>query len=291
MKKSLIIFAMLLTITAIISCERTALDLGAPLAAGKTSSIQKGEPVTFSFESKDGIDHIEWQVTPASKVDITSMGKTARIKFGEAGVYVVSATDKINISRTTVTVDTTTYFPKDTTNRADTTRTQIPKDTVKTTEPDIPVVNPKDTTKVVRPDTVGTHNIYHDLKNATFTLTPMIVDTLSTAGLGFRIESDNLYPCTNSYLGFNHFFKNSQTKISRLNLYNVVQPGARYCQGGNAKVTANTFIYPLSEGDNQIEITMNGHVYAGVIHKNQKTFSILWPDTSVIKFTILTLTK
>lgn len=286
MKNSMIIFVMLLAATAIFSCERNALNLEAPLTVGKTSSIQKGEPVTFTFKTEADVHEIEWQVTPSNKVSVISMGKTARIKFGEAGSYIVTATDRINVSRSTVTVDTTTYRP------TDTTTIQIPLDTVKSTGPDKPVVIPaKDTVKVNPVDTVGTNNVYLDLKNVSFTLTPTIVDTLGTAGLGLRIESNNTFPCTNSYLNFSPFFQNSQTKIFRLNLYHVVRPGAKFCQEGDRKVSVNTFIHPLSEGNNRIEITMNGNVYSGIITKNKNTFSISWPDNSVIKFSTLTLTK
>ena len=292
MKKSLITFAILLTLICTISCERTAFQPGNPLTVSKTSSIQKGEPVNFSFESEAGDDKITWKVTPAQKVNITPLGKNARIQFGEAGNYVVTATDQINISRSTVTVDSTTYVPKDSISVADTIKTGSPRDTIETTVPDKPVVTePVDTIKTTPIDTVGTHNIYLDLKNATFTLIPTLIDTLSTSGLMINIQSDNIYKCGNSYLGFSHFFQNPVNKAFRLNLYHVVQPGARYCEDGEKKVSGTTFIYPLSEGDNKIEITMNGNLYNGVINKNKNVITINWTDLSAIKFSRTIITK
>ncbi len=248
--------------------------------------------MTFTFETNANKDQVEWKVTPDRNVLITALGKSATIRFGEAGNYLVTASDRINLARSHVTVDTTGYTGSDTLNVNDSTATHIPPDTIKPEIPDKPVViSPSDTAKVNPVDTVGTHNIFLDLHDARFVLTPSIVDSLSASGLAIYVESENVYKCLNAYLGYNSFFKNPASKIYRLNLYNVVIPGAKFCNEGTKKVSANTFLYPLSEGDNIIEVVLNGNVYAGTITKTGKTFSINWPDTSVIRFSKLNITK
>jgi hypothetical protein len=290
MKKSLIILLMLLATTAIISCERNAFDLGSPLSSTKTSMIQKGEPVQFTFQTQSSTDEIQWKVTPGRNVRINSSGRNATISFSESGNYIVTATDQINSARSAVTVDTVTYAP------ADTATVIIPLDTIKTGTPDIPVIPPAipvptDTVKVAPVDTVGTHNIYLDLKNDTFVFSPSIVDTLSNAGLMINIQSSKSYKCLNSYLMFNPFFQIPSSKVFKLNLNAVVQPGERSCQEGTKKISATTFLYPLAEGSNKIEIILNGTIYNGTVTRTGKNFTIDWPDSREIRFSKLTLTQ
>ncbi|WP_221393940.1 hypothetical protein [Dyadobacter sp. NIV53] len=149
-------------------------------------------------------------------------------------------------------------------------------------------------------DTVGTHAIYISLDNATFTLTPLLVDSanLGQIGLKLNIESDQSYKCLNSqlwyrdYSGFNQEDGVWKIKDGRLTIEFVEQPGAKYCEEGEQKVTGSAYVlYPINEGKNNLEVVMNSITYKGSITRTGDIFKIDWPDTSAIKFSTHSLTK
>ena len=165
MKKSAVVPAVIIAVITFISCEQNNdIKGGIPLEAAKTSAIKKSEPVTFTFKTNLPADNVEWTVSPDRNVQIFRDGYQAKILFGEAGKYLVSATDQITVARTAVTVDTSTYIYGDTSTHVPVTP-QIP-DT-----PGIPIdtVTPKPPV-----DTVGTHDIIVNLAGDEFVITPSI---------------------------------------------------------------------------------------------------------------------
>ena len=287
MKKSLIFFIMLSSAVTFIACEQnSSISSNTPLEAAKTSAIKKAEPVVFTFKSNVSSDKIEWSVNPSRNVRITSYGNKASILFGEAGRYSVIATDHVSISRTEVTVDTATFSGD--------TSTVTPIDTSKHVvpgQPEKPVL-PVDTSKHVPADTVGTHNVMVSLSGDEFTVTTLSApDSLSGRGIVLNFISNKSYQCLNSMLSYSYtrFDKPSQT--FKIDFYQVIQPGAKYCQQGEKKVSGSSVIYPLSEGSQNLEIKMNNVIYKGTITKAGSTYTISWPYNSGIKFSKLTLTK
>ena len=157
---------------------------------------------------------------------------------------------------------------------------------------------PADTSTYI-PDTVGTHPIYISLDNATFTLIPLLVDSanLGQIALKLNIESDQTYKCLNSQLhyygsGFNQHDGNWYIKDGRLTLLYVDQPGAKYCEEGEQKVSGSAHVlYPINEGKNNLEVIMNQKTYKGSITRIGNIYKIDWPDTSAIKFSTYSITK
>ncbi|TDE18488.1 hypothetical protein [Dyadobacter psychrotolerans] len=282
MKKSAIVFAAIMAVIVLISCEQNNDIKGnVPLEAAKTSAIKKAEPVSFTFKTNLSADKVEWTVSPNRNVQIFRNGYQAKILFGEAGKYLVSATDQITVARTAVTVDSSTYVAGDTS-------THVP------VIPQVPVkpVPPADTVTPKPPvDTVGTHDVFLSLAGDEFTITPFVIDSLSGTGIGLTIVSTRAYQCLNSYIYFRREYSANESRNFKLSMSHVVQPGARFCQTGTKKLTVDTFIYPLSEGKQNLEIELDGSVYKGFIVRNGNSYSINWPYTTGIKFSTLTLTK
>lgn len=276
MKKLLIVCKLLLVAVVLSSCERNALDLAAPLSVSKTTSIQKGEPVIFSFNTEADTSRIEWKVSPNQEVSIINLGAKAKITFRKAGSYVVTATDQITTFQSRVTVDTSSYIPNDTST----------------------VITPGDT---ISPpiDTVGTNPAYLSLANATFTLTPVLVDSanLGKVGLMLNIESDQTYNCLNSQLSyqgspFSGTHGDWDISAGKLTLWHVQQPGSKFCEAGQKKVTGSAYVlYPVKEGISNLEVLINEKTYKGSITRTGNNYKIDWPDASVIKFSKASLTK
>lgn len=287
MKKSVIIFAMLSVVVAFISCEQNSMmSANAPLEVTKTSAIKKGEPILFTFKSSLSEDKIEWNVSPNQNVKITPEGNKARILFGAAGNYTVTATDHITTARTAVTVDSTTYSPADSIANTDTTVIVIPRDTIK-----VVIQVPIDTVTHTPADTIGTHDIMVAIAGDEFTFIPSIVDSASGSGLRINLVSTKKYQCLNSHLYLNYEIYNVTGKEFKMNLNRVVQPGSKYCEAGEKQISAVTDIYPLSDGSNKLDVSLNGNTYQGTIIKTGNSYNIVWPYTSGIKFSKLTLTK
>jgi len=280
MKKSAFAIALLSLWMAFTACEQQeSLKAVSQLETLKTT-FKKAEPAEFSFKTDVPAEQVKWSVSPNRNVQISVTGYTAKIHFGEAGRYFVSATDQHITSRSAVTVDTTTYVPGDTS-------------TVR--PPDEPVINPPvptDTTKITPPvDTVGTREIRHSLVDEEFILTPIVMDSLITIGLGIRIDGTKNYPCQNTSLSYSGFYRDRESGIYKMALHEVIQPGAKFCYGSERKVLAGTRIYPIPVGKTNIEISLNGKIYSGFITREGSTFKISWPYTEGIKFSQVLITK
>jgi hypothetical protein len=290
MKKSAII-CMILVIGLICSCEQQdAIKNVTALETAKTN-FKRSEPAAFTFRSDALPDRIKWTVSPDKNVTITADGYTARILFNDAGRYQVIATDNRTTSRTFVDVDTLSYTPGDT--------TTIP------TQPEPPVVNPIDTTTVI--DTVGTNSVILSLEGDEFTLDPVSPDSLEGKGLIINVVNKNSYPCKNTQLYANGFYKSSSgdsfyvgpnsdylvqpNGAYYFNISHAIKPAARYCQEGEKRFSFPLIVYPIPEGNSKIEVYLNGKTYAGNIRKEGSTFHINWPYTSGVKFSKLVVTK
>mgnify|MGYP000859436512 CR=1 FL=1 len=278
MIKSAIIFSLLWLGLAIIACEQqNNMDAVSQLETTKVN-LKKTEPAEFTFKTNAPADRVKWNVSPNRNVQIIPNGYVAKIYFGDAGRYTIIATDDIITSRTAVTVDTTTYIPGDTT-------------TVTPPSPPVvyPPILPADT--VIKVDTVGTHDRIVSLEGDEFTITPVIVDSLSGQGLGMRIDSKKHYPCSTTYLHYSGFWQESNTGPYKLSFYHAVQPGARFCNGPERTLLAAAHIYPIPHGKTRFEISLNGTTYAGSITREENTFTISWPYTDGVKFSKFVLTK
>lgn len=278
MKKSAFVFTLLSLGIAIFACEQQeTLDAVSQLETAKLS-FKKDEPAEFTFKTNAPADQVKWSVSPNQNVQITPNGYTAKIHFGEAGRYYVTATDQKITSRTAVNVDTTTYIPSDT--------STVPPPKPPVVQPPIP---PTDTTTKV--DTVGTHDVIVSLQDEEFTLTPFLLDSLSGQGLSIRIESKKSYPCQSTYLHFLGFYQEGGKGPFKLAFNHVVQPGAKFCNGASGTLLTGTHLYPIPQGKTGIEITLNGTLFSGYVMREGNTFTITWPYTSGVKFSKLTVSK
>ena len=108
MKKILIPILLFAGIVGYVSCQKERSSDPNPVAAEKTAGIKKGEPVLFSVENYSG-QTAKWSVSPASNVQLTSDGNIAKILFGRAGAYQVTATTGGTVARITVNVSDSVY--------------------------------------------------------------------------------------------------------------------------------------------------------------------------------------
>ena len=162
--------------------------------------------------------------------------------------------------------------------------TIITKDSV-----DIPV--PIDSANNTFPDTVGTNNLHVSISGDEFTFIPSIVDSASSSGLLIRIISAKIYPCLNSRLNNSAFHSYANDRNFQMHIYDITQPGAKYCEEGEERVSGSTSIYPLDDGVSNLEVSVNGVTYKGTVTKTSNSYEIKWPYTTGIKFSQLILTK
>ncbi len=103
MKKRYPVVIVLLLIVSFVSCKKNDAANKSDLQASKTNSIQKGEPVSFTFpQTASGV---KWSVSPASNVQINYSGNKTSILFGEAKEYTISAQSNGTTASTKVSVN------------------------------------------------------------------------------------------------------------------------------------------------------------------------------------------
>ncbi|HEV7380419.1 MAG TPA: hypothetical protein VGN64_11525 [Dyadobacter sp.] len=264
-------------VIGLLSCEKQDdIKNVTKLETAKTT-FKRAEPAEFTFKSDAPPSQVKWSVTPEKNVTITADGYTARVLFSDPGRYQVIATDNRTTSRTFVDVDTAAYSPGDT--------ATIPP------QPEPPVVTPVDTAKVVIIDTVGTHNVYLSLDDEEFTLTPILLDSLTNSGLAVRFDGKKTYPCLYTNLAHSGFRYNAESDTYQLTFYSMIQPGARYCEPGAIKAMGATHIFPLKHGRSNLEIKLGNNTYSGYITREGDTYNITWPYSTGIKFSKLVVTK
>lgn len=280
MKNSAIIFALFFLAIAFVACDKQeSLNAVSQLETDKFA-LKKQEPAEFTFKTDAPAEQIKWSVSPNQHVQITPNGNTAKIHFGEAGRYLVTATDQHITSRTTVTVDTTTYVPGDT--------TIVTPPTDPGVDTPVPPVEPP----IVEEDTVGTHPIIIPLTGDEFTVTPYLStsDTIPII-LKFDLVSTKSYQCLNSYINHTTFYPVPEGKTTSMQLQSVTQPGAKKCIAGEKPLSVKSVGYFNKEGVTKFEIIFEDVAYRGSVTKVGSTFTIDWPYTSGIKFSKLVLTE
>jgi hypothetical protein len=270
-----------------LSCsEKEISSSGNSLRATKIQSIKRGEPVIFTFTADSSGKKLEWSVTPAAKAQISTAYNKAQIKFNVAGNFTVTATNGTVSERTMISVDTTTYISSDST--VSDTIIIVPVDTVKT---DTVIHVPSDTVKtdtITKPKPVNPDSLEKvtPLINEELILTPYLVDSLPTPGLGIRAVTAGNYKCYYSYI-----ITSSRTSNGILE---ILYPGVHEylnCTAGAYKPTGYTFFPKVKIGVTALEIEVNGKKYTGTVTASGSSFTIDWPYTSGVRFTTLTVKK
>jgi hypothetical protein len=276
MKKILIPFLLFAGIAGYMSCQKEHSSDPVPVAADKTEGIKKGEPVLFSIENHSGLE-AKWSVSPASNVLLTSDGNTAKILFGKAGAYLVTANTGGTSARITVNVsdsiycDSTghcydsTWLCQDSTG-IDTCRfgNCPPKDTI-----------PHDT---IPRDTIPRDTVY-SLQGDQIHITPVKIDSGSISGLLIKASTTNSYPCTNNYLLTNVIIDGVNDSTNYIFKYPGVQV-PRNCSGGQAQSRSVRSLFPVTEGTHEFKVVLNGITYKGWLTKTGNQYSFNWPYTS-----------
>lgn len=94
MKKGLLIIMAAFLMVGYISCKKddAAVTADNSLQVSKTTAIQKGEPVVFTFPQAAATSDVKWSVSPANTAQINANGNKASVSFGESKEYTVTAT-------------------------------------------------------------------------------------------------------------------------------------------------------------------------------------------------------
>ncbi|MEP7232276.1 MAG: hypothetical protein ABI691_18580 [Ginsengibacter sp.] len=98
-----------LIMMGLMSCSKDPV-VTTSLTATKTSAIERGEPVVFTFSASTA-DSVSWRVNPSQNAQIIVSGINASVKFGSSGTYIVSAFSGSTSQASTVTVIDSIYTP------------------------------------------------------------------------------------------------------------------------------------------------------------------------------------
>ena len=94
-----------------IACKKNDATTTSNLDASKTSSIAKGEPVSFTLSQVPAGTTVNWSVSPSSNVQINSSGNKASILFGLKGNYTVRGVYGSTSATANVSVSDSVYIP------------------------------------------------------------------------------------------------------------------------------------------------------------------------------------
>ena len=95
-----------------IACKKNdATTTTSNLDASKTSSIKKGEPVSFTLSQVPTGTVVNWSVSPSTNTQINASGNKASILFGLKGNYTVRAVSGSATATTNVSVSDSVYIP------------------------------------------------------------------------------------------------------------------------------------------------------------------------------------
>jgi hypothetical protein len=72
--------------------------------ASKSSSIKKGEPITFTLSQVSATSAVTWTVSPSTNTQIKTSGNKAAVQFGAMGSYTVKAVSGTTSASATVSV-------------------------------------------------------------------------------------------------------------------------------------------------------------------------------------------
>ncbi|OQP68592.1 hypothetical protein [Niastella populi] len=279
MKKILIPILLFAGIVGYVSCQKERSSDPHPVAAEKTEGIKKGEPVLFSVENYSG-QTAKWNVSPASNVQLTSDGNIAKILFGRAGAYQITATTGGTVARITVNVsdsiycDSTGHCYDSTWNCHDSTGIDtcrfgncLPKDTIPH-------------------DTIPRDSIY-SLHGDQIHITPVKIDSGNVSGLLIKATTGNSYPCTNNYLLTNVIIGGVDSSGYIFKYPGVQIP--RNCNGGQVPATSVRAIMPVQNGNHVFKVVVNGITYTGSFTKTGNQYSFNWPYTSGVTISPLTI--
>lgn len=275
MKRVLIPFLLFAGITGYISCQKEHSSAPLPVAAEKTEGIKKGEPVLFSIENRSA-QEAKWSVSPASNVLLTSDGNTAKILFGKAGAYQVTANTGGTVARITVNVSDSIYC--DSTGHCYDS-TWIPHDSTGIDSCHFGNCQPKDTIPhdTIPRDTIPRDSIW-SLQGDQIHITPVKIDSGSISGLLIKATTTNNYPCTNNYLLTNVIIGGNDSSSYTFKYPGVQVPGA--CNGGTAPSGSVRPLFPVTDGTHVFKVVLNGITYSGFLTKTGNQYSFNWPHTS-----------
>ena len=270
MKRLLIPFLFLTGVIGYLSCqkENSSSDLSSVKAA-KTDGILKGEPVTFSVENISGLT-AKWSVTPSTNVLLTSDGNSAKILFRNSGSYSVIASMGNITERIMVNVSDSSYCDS---TRRDTCcscpRDTIPRDTI----PGDTCRNcgPRDTTLPLTGDQIH--------------ITPMKMDSGAVSGLVIKAITLNTYPCVNNYLST--FVSTTDSSNYTFNYAGVYIP--RTCISGQALSQSTKVLSHVQDGYHVFRVVLNNITYTGSFTKTGNHYSFMWPYTSGVTISPLTI--
>jgi hypothetical protein len=112
MKTKILIAAFAALLLGFTSCKK---DSNEPTLQGvnasKTSEIEKGEPVNFTFSQVPETSPVQWSVLPDEDAQVIASGNTASILFSNSGLYTVHATYGALYGSVDVIVEDSIYNP------------------------------------------------------------------------------------------------------------------------------------------------------------------------------------
>jgi outer membrane lipoprotein SlyB len=113
MKKVVSIVCFVMSIS-LVACKKDKSPQVLEVNSAKSSGIQMGEPVLFSFSTNGSAPTADWTVSPNNNVFVSANGSQASIVFGNSGNYVVTCVVNGVTAHTNVSVTNLIYNQSDT---------------------------------------------------------------------------------------------------------------------------------------------------------------------------------
>jgi len=227
-----------------VSCQKESNSSDASLSVSKSTSVKKGEPVTFTMNGASGRT-VTWTVTPAAGTQVVTTGNTASIRFSARGEYLVAAAAGDLNASARVNVTDTVYVP-DTTGGGGSGSTVLPIQ-------------------------AGDKLAIQVAKN--------LVDSggISTAWLQLSAVTQNAYTCAGNSL----LSAVSNTGGFAIDYSGVFVPAG--CTSGSIPAGNLSNLSPVFGGSTPLSVRFRGITYTGTIQRTGNAITIAWPDSSVVR--------
>jgi hypothetical protein len=105
------------------------------------------------------------------------------------------------------------------------------------------------------------------------------IDSMGISGISLSFSTKMKYQCLNHLLLFDLTTNGSDYKIT---LNGIYRPVGDFCIAGEARATAYTSLYPVSNGNHVFEVVLEGTTYRGSFVKSGSKFTFTWPYTQSV---------
>jgi uncharacterized repeat protein (TIGR01451 family) len=255
MKKAMIPVLILFTVAGFIACQKEISNstpaTPTTLAAAKTSSIDKGEPVLFTMNNTSGT--VAWSVSPALNIKVNTNGNKATILFGQSGTYTVKAVNGSEADTISVRVTDSVYRGGG-----------------------------------IVYDTIALTGDHIQLTPVAIDYGDTAANPKDSSGLVITAATTNTYNCLNHRL-LSHFAVQPNGTDYSLSIYGVGVPTDSSCISGQSKASDFYSLYPIADGTHALQVILNGTTYTGSFVKSGSSYTFTWPYTSGVTLSPLVI--